>query len=112
MTFNTKAKANRYAAAMQKLGHSVSVVPQQYGTFRVVIHEPKKNPIAVYNPPPGRMIYGQVLAVQARKTNGKHRGEGFKHTFAPASQVAMYALPDGSVLLKSGKGLRLWKDIP
>jgi hypothetical protein len=68
----------------------------------------RKNPIAVYNPPPGRLIYGQVLAVEARKTNGVHRGKNFRHKFD--SRVAMYALPDGSVLLKSGEGKRLWQD--
>lgn len=56
------------------------------------------------------MIYGQVLAVQARKTNGTYRGKSFQHKFSPASRVAMYALPDGSVLLKSGAGKRLWQD--
>lgn len=110
MTFNTKAKANRYAAAMQKLGHSVSIVPQQYGTWRVVIHEMKKNPIAVYNPPEGRMIYGRVLAVEAQKTNGSHRGKKYRHSFEGDSRVVAYALQDGSVLLKSTVGKRLWQD--
>lgn len=173
MTFNTKRKALRYASAMKKLGHSVSLVPQAYGTWRVVIHETKKNPakpqggmyayvkdrgrawvesidtlkgtakvrfdpgegmrgrvvtvplssvdfrrewrfnknpIAVYNPPPGRLIYGRVLAVEAQKTNGTHRGKRFRHSFEADSRVAAYALQDGSVLLKSAAGKRLWQD--
>ena len=77
MTFNTKAKANRYASAMRKLGHDVSVVPQQYGTFRVIIHEPKKK-----NPRPSA-IPSHKLALANRYLNmirnAKKRAYGFAY---------------------------------
>ncbi len=69
-----------------------------------------KNPIAVYNPPAGRIIYGRVLSVEAQKTNGSYKGKRFRHSFEQDSHVAAYALPDGSVLLKSAAGKRLWQD--
>ncbi len=70
----------------------------------------RRNPIAVYNPPPGRLIYGRVLGVEAQKTNGTYRGKRFRHSFERDSRVAAYAMPDGSVLLKSAAGKRLWQD--
>lgn len=110
MTFNTKAKAMRYASAMRKLGHNIEVVKGQYGTYKTIIREPQKNPIAVYNPPTGKIIYGRVLAVEAQKTNGTYKGKRFRHSFTGDSRVAAYAMPDGSVLLKSTAGKRLWQD--
>ncbi len=70
----------------------------------------RRNPIAVYNPPAGRLIYGRVLSVEAQKTNGTYRGKRFRHSFAGDSRVAAYAMPDGSVLLRSAAGKRLWQD--
>lgn len=101
---------------------------------QAVLHprsEAKRNPIAIYNPithktaykyaralvqhekkgmknPPngklGRSIYSHVLEIRAWS-----QSKGFrKHKFDKRSEVRAVGLPDGSVLLRSAKGLRLW----
>lgn len=64
----------------------------------------KKNPIAIYNKP--RVIYGKCLALYAQKTSGQYAGQRFKHTFK--NPVVVIGNPDGSVLLKSTVGKKLW----
>ena len=55
-------------------------------------------------------IYDNVLAIEAQK--GKDSlwpKELFKHKFKSGSHI--YGLEDGSILIKSSKGKRLWKNI-
>lgn len=65
---------------------------------------------AVSNNPPddGGEIYDRVLAIEARK--GKKSlwaNEDFRHDFT--SKASIYGLSDGSLLIRSKEGKRLWK---
>lgn len=64
------------------------------------------------NPRKGAVeIYGNILAIEARK--GKSSlwpNEKFRHGFKSKSEAKVYGLPDGSLLIKSKSGKRLWKN--
>ena len=57
-------------------------------------------------------IYDTILAIEAKK-GGKHESlwanEDFRHDFKTGSKAAVYGLEDGSLLIKSQNGKRLWK---
>ena len=56
-------------------------------------------------------IYGNILAIEARKGKGSlWPNERFRHGFKSKSEAAIFGLPDGSILIKSKKGKRLWKN--
>lgn len=65
-----------------------------------------KNPIAIYNPPSGKTFYGRIVEIKGIKTTGEHRGKGFVHRFKTV--VKAIGLKDGSVMLRSSDGSRLW----
>ncbi len=67
----------------------------------------RKNPIAVYNPRV-RLIKLPTSQVEIRykRTGGEYAGKWFKHEFK--SSIGIYGMSDGSVLLKSLSGKKLW----
>jgi len=68
------------------------------------IADPNENPIAVYNPPTGKLLPMAVIEIKYRRTGGEHAGDFFKHHFKVRPKV--YGLPDGSILIKGSD--RLW----
>ena len=64
------------------------------------------------NPHKGAVeIYGNILAIEAKKGKGSlWPNERFRHGFKGQSEASVYGLPDGSILIKSKKGTRLWKN--
>lgn len=57
-------------------------------------------------------IYDKTLRIEAQKGNGSHyKGEKFYHDFKGKSEASIFGLPDGSLLIKSKKGKRLWGNI-
>lgn len=56
-------------------------------------------------------IYDTILAIEARKGNSSESlwpNENFRHDFKDNSKAAVYGLDDGSILIKSQNGKRLW----
>lgn len=74
----------------------------------------KKKRRMKHNPPPGAVeIYDKVIAIEAQK-NGRGKSlfpkEFFRHDFKKnKTSASIYGLPDGSLLIKSKRGKRLWK---
>jgi len=60
------------------------------------------------NPQPV-IIYDKLLGIEARKSHGKFAGENFKHDFSQKTNAQVLGLPNGSLLVRSTKGKRLWK---
>lgn len=56
--------------------------------------------------PPATEVYRDIIEIRARKKDGRL----YKHNFQPGSTI--FGLPDGSILVKSRKGKKLWKDFP
>ena len=66
----------------------------------------RKNP-----PAPAVEIYDTILAIEAIKGGGSlWPKEKFRHDFEKKSKARVYGLPDGSLLIKSQKGKKLWKN--
>lgn len=65
----------------------------------------RKNPIAVFNPK-GTILPASDIEIRYKRTSGAYAGEWFKHPFK--SPVKMIGLSDGSVLIKSESGEKLW----
>jgi len=66
----------------------------------------RKNPIAIYNPKVVKRFPAMHVEIKYKRTNGLYRGENFRHSFK--ADVAIEALSDGSLRLKSTSGKRLW----
>jgi hypothetical protein len=57
------------------------------------------------------LIYGSVLAIEAQKNkNSKWGKEKFRHDFS-SKDAEIIGQKDGSILIKSRSGKRLWKSI-
>lgn len=56
--------------------------------------------------PPLTEVYRDIIEIRARKSDGRL----YKHPFGKGA--AIYGMPDGSLLVKSRKGKRLWKNFP
>jgi hypothetical protein len=56
--------------------------------------------------PPLTEIYHDIIEIRAKKKDGKL----YRHPFGVGSGI--FGLPDGSILVKSRKGKRLWKNFP
>lgn len=56
--------------------------------------------------PPMREVYRDILEIKARKKDGRL----YRHAFKPGSTI--FGLPDGSLVVKSRKGKKLWKNFP
>jgi hypothetical protein len=54
--------------------------------------------------PPGKEIYRDIVEIKAIKADGKR----YVHKFGKGSHIL--GLPDGSILIESRKGKRLWKN--
>lgn len=66
----------------------------------------------ITNPPRGKVIYDKILSIEAEKgsrSNFPH--EQFRHDFKGSSEAKVIGLEDGSLLVKSTKGKRLWKEL-
>ncbi len=94
-----------------RVGTRAQRIMRPMGRNQLTRKEAGRNPIAVYNPPRGRLIYGRAVYLQGEKTNGSYKGKQYRHTFENDSRVAIYGLPDGSVLLRSAAGKRLWQNL-
>jgi hypothetical protein len=74
---------------------------------------PKEKQVRIRkNPPSGAVpIYDKIISIRAQK--GKRSlwpRENFEHNFQKdKTSASIYGLPDGSLLIKSKKGKRLWK---
>lgn len=64
------------------------------------------------NPPKGvRKIYDKVLAIEAKKgPDSLFPNESFRHDFKEKTSAEILGLPDGSLLIRSKEGKRLWKN--
>jgi len=65
------------------------------------------------NPPQGKVeIYDKVTSIEAQKGNKSlWPREHFRHDFRKNKSAAkVYGMPDGSILIKSTKGKKLWKN--
>ena len=61
------------------------------------------------NPPDGVELYGQVLAIEARKgSRSLWPRENFRHDFSARHKAKVYGLEDGSILIRGPKPL--WKN--
>jgi len=69
----------------------------------------RKNPIAIYNPPKQKLLYGHayIPVIRGIKTNGRYKGERYEHKFSK-NEVSIYGNSDGSLMVKSNNNLRLW----
>lgn len=65
----------------------------------------RKNPIAVYNPSRTPLPLKNVT-ISYQRANGEYRNQWFKHAFK--SSVFVFGLSDGSILIKSKGGKKLW----
>jgi len=54
--------------------------------------------------PPAVEIYRNIIEIRAEKSDGKR----YVHKFGKGSQIL--GLPDGTILIRSRKGKRLWKN--
>ncbi len=98
-------KAEKYYKQYSKYGNIGHLA--KYSAHKESEDESKKLGI---NPPDGVMIYDTILAIEARKgKNSLWPKENFRHEFKNSSKAAVYGLPDGSILIKSQKGKKLWK---
>ncbi len=59
--------------------------------------------------PPGELIYDRLLEIHAQKQHGKFKGENFVHSFKTGTSAQVLGLNDGSLLIRSTKGKKLWK---
>lgn len=69
---------------------------------------PKKNPIAVYNPPAPKVagvIYNKAIEIRAKKTGSDLAGK-YKHVFG--KNVRILGLDNGDVVIHHTGGKRLW----
>ena len=67
----------------------------------------RKNPIAVYNPKRRlTKLPATQIEMRYKRTNGKYAGKFFKHSFKGGA--SLFGMPDGSLLLKSSSGRKLW----
>lgn len=63
-------------------------------------------PLAIFaNPRGAPLLSKQVIAIAYRHAED---GKQYKHEFAPG--VEMRCLPDGSIHIRSPRGVRLWGD--
>ena len=71
---------------------------------RIQISLPLSKPIKA------TVIYDTIHAVEAQKgSRSLWPFENFRHDFKSKSRAIMLGLSDGSILIKSVKGKRLWK---
>lgn len=56
--------------------------------------------------PPLTEIYSDIIEIRAKKKDGRL----YRHPFGKGAGI--YGLPDGSILVRSRKGKRLWKNFP
>lgn len=68
-----------------------------------------RNPIAIYNPSSGTKLPATSIEIRYRRTGGSFNGEWFAHRFK--GSVSMIGLPNGSVLIKSNSGKKLWGQV-
>lgn len=70
----------------------------------------KMNPIAIYNDPEPYLIYDLCLEIRAKKSyHENYKGERFSHKFSKDTHAQIFGLSDGSLLIKSKKGKKLWR---
>lgn len=82
--------------------------------FQRFKEKPKEVVVTEENPRKNKMtkIYDKTLRIEAVKgKESMYPGEKFFHDFKDGSAAAIYGLPDGSLLIKSKKGKRLWSNI-
>jgi predicted nuclease with RNAse H fold len=74
----------------------------------------KKNPRGKFKrnlPDETIEVYDKVLAIEAKKgSKSNYPNEYFRHDFKGATEARILGLPDGSLLIKSKKGKRLWNN--
>jgi hypothetical protein len=76
----------------------------------------RKNPIAIYNHPSPRLratnpkkdvkLPASNIEIRYRRTSGSYSGKMFSHKFK--SGASLFGMSDGSILLKSTSGKKLW----
>lgn len=79
------------------------------------------NPIAIYNRPRRRSLFGgsspgkgvslpaKNIEIRYQRNGGKYNGQWFKHPFK--GSVSMIGLSNGSILIKSNSAKRLWGSV-
>jgi len=74
-----------------------------------ILREMWSHSLSSENPPKMKVIYDNVLAIEAQKGSESHfPKEKFRHDFKGETKARVIGLPDGSLLIKGKK--RLWKE--
>lgn len=99
--FSTQDEALSYIERIMKGGvvHGTDFSPSQFN--------PRDNPPRSISANIEGIIYNRCIEIRAEKTGYK---KGFyKHPFSRGSQVCIYALDNGDLLVHSKAGMKLWQ---
>ena len=112
-----RRSSSRHAAVKRQLTHAgAALLDARLGTAilhagRAVHHATKRRnpplPVRTFTGKSGHLVSEHVLALEYRHASSAQRTP-YRHDFG--GNVELWALRDGSLLLRGGHGQRLWED--